>query len=452
MSVVPSSPAPSEPPATSGLEVRPFRALTYRQRDPEHLARVSSPAYDLITPADRECLANADPHNIVRLILPGVDPGVPAPGDRVPGGSPDEAARTLRDWRAAGVLERDDARALWLYELQPPNGTPATLGWLGAVALPAPGSRAVLPHEDTFPPAVEGRRALLAATRTDLEPIVLAHDPEPTVAELTARVRAATPTLRLRDSDGVAHTLWRVADPALLDELVAALRRTTAVIADGHHRYAAAQAHRREVTRVQAGGQSAEDPGADAVLALLTPMGAGGLRVEAIHRVVPGLALADATKTAADGFEVRELPVPADDRHGLVPAADRWLHDPAEEGFLLTDGTRLVQLRHASAELREAVPAAAPPAWRGLDVVLAHAGLMQHLWRRDDGPWSILVAHTVDEALRCAAESDGVALLLRAPSPADVAAVARAGARMPRKSTLFVPKPRTGLVLRPHED
>ncbi len=51
-----------------------------------------------------------------------------------------------------------------------------------------------------------------------------------------------------------------------------------------------------------------------------------------------------------------------------------------------------------------------------------------------------------------ARSSRGVALLLRAASPADVAAVARAGARMPRKSTLFVPKPRTGLVLRPHGD
>ena len=54
--------------------------------------------------------------------------------------------------------------------------------------------------------------------------------------------------------------------------------------------------------------------------------------------------------------------------------------------------------------------------------------------------------------MRTAAERGGVALLLRAPSPADVAAVARAGARMPRKSTLFVPKPRTGLVLRPLAD
>jgi uncharacterized protein (DUF1015 family) len=64
----------------------------------------------------------------------------------------------------------------------------------------------------------------------------------------------------------------------------------------------------------------------------------------------------------------------------------------------------------------------------------------------------VLIAHSVDEALRLAADRAGVAILLRAPSPADVAAVARAGARMPQKSTLFVPKPRTGLVLRPLAD
>ena len=36
---------------------------------------MSSPAYDLVTPAGRDRLADADPHNIVRLILPRVDAG-----------------------------------------------------------------------------------------------------------------------------------------------------------------------------------------------------------------------------------------------------------------------------------------------------------------------------------------------------------------------------------------
>src|SRR5215213_7347823 len=102
--------------AATGLEVRPFRALTYRRRDPEHLARVSSPAYDLVTPAGRDRLADADPHNIVRLILPlsGRPAGDFANSASLPA---EQAADTLRTWTATGVLDRDPDPALWLYDL-----------------------------------------------------------------------------------------------------------------------------------------------------------------------------------------------------------------------------------------------------------------------------------------------------------------------------------------------
>lgn len=424
--------------AATGLEVRPFRALTYRRREPEHLARVSSPAYDLVTPAGRDRLADADPYNIVRLILPRVDPSEGDPVLR----SAEQAAASLRSWEADGILDRDDERALWLYEMTPPDGAPPTVGWLGAVALPPPGSAAVLPHEDTYPVAVEGRRALLAATRTDLEPIVLAHDPEPAVAELTEAARRGEPTLSVQDSDGVRHRLWRVTDAALLDRLTAALRRTGAVIADGHHRFAAATAHARSHPPLA---------GADAVLALVTPMGAGGLRVAPIHRVVPELPWDQAVSDASRGFRVTELPPPGGQAE-VEAAVQRWLGTAEGTGFLLTDGSRLVALTEPSGNVVATVPHEAPEAWRRLDVVLAHHGLIAHLWGRPDDPDSVVIAHSVGEAVRTAHDRAGVALLLRAPSPGDVAAVARAGARMPRKSTLFVPKPRTGLVLRPLGD
>jgi uncharacterized protein (DUF1015 family) len=457
--VLPSSPSPRSPAAT-GLEVRPFRALTYRRRDPEHLARVSSPAYDLVTPSGRNHLADADPHNIVRLILPRVDrsPADDAAegGDRAAGAaaplrippcdtlqepalhSAELAERTLRSWLAERVLVADDVAALWLYELTPGERVP-TLGWLGAVRLPPAGSSAVLPHEDTYPAAVEGRRALLEATRTDLEPIVLAHDSHPVVAEVTARARDAEPTLAFIDEDGVRHRLWRVVDPDVIGGLAEAWADTGAVIADGHHRFAAAQAHHRA---------HPSDPGSDAVLALVTPMGPGGLRVEPIHRVLPDLDFERAVESAAVGFRTVDLPTGGDPA-AVARVVSDWLGDPAESGFLLSDGRRVARLTDPSDEVRAAVPAEAPAAWRHLDVVLAHAGLLDHLWHRTDEPASVLIAHDVREALRLAAERTGVALLLRAPSPVDVAAVARAGARMPRKSTLFVPKPRTGLVLRP---
>jgi uncharacterized protein (DUF1015 family) len=448
-SVVPSSSADRRPSDhATGLEVRPFRGVTYASADPAHLARVTSPAYDLVTPEGRDRLAGADPHNIVRLILPQTERSaaqvpVPAAGDAPPWAT--HAARTLRAWQDEGVLVRDDAAALWAYELQPSGGEAATVGWLAAVGIPGPGSSAVLPHEDTFPLAVEGRRALLAATRTDLEPIVLAHDPDPVVAALTARALQAAPTLELHDDDGVLHRLWRVTDPTVIADLTEALGRTGAVIADGHHRFAAARAHQRT------------DPdcaGCDAVLALLTPMGPGGLRVAAIHRVLPDLELDDATRAASAGFTVTEVPLsgmPADPT-ALTAAVRAWLDDPDGSGYLISDGVRLIHLDGASPAVLARVPAEAPDAWRRLDVVLAHTGLIEGLWGRPDRAENVLIAHTVAEALRLAAERSGVALLLRPPSPADVAAVARAGARMPRKSTLFVPKPRTGLVLRPLAD
>jgi uncharacterized protein (DUF1015 family) len=438
-----SSSADVPSPAT-GLEVRPFRALTYRRRDPGHLARVSSPAYDLVTPAGRDTLAAADPHNIVRLILPRVEP-VPGAGEQADARSSAELAlATLERWETEGVLVRDARPALWLYEMRPAAGAPATRGWLGAVSLPTPGSRAVLPHEDTYAPAVEGRRALLAATRTDLEPIVLAHDPEPALAALGDQVRSAEPDLHLVDADGVTHALWRVGAPALMAEVSAALRRTGAVIADGHHRFAAAQAHHRE---------RPGSPGSAAILALVTPMGPAGLRVEPIHRVVPDLDLDAAVAAVATGFSVEDrTPAGEPTTDDVSAAARRWLQDSDEQGFLVTDGRRLLRLSRPTADVLATVPAEAPAAWRGLDVVLAQHGLLSHLWHRRDDPASVIVAPDLDEAVRTAIARDGTALLLRAPSPADVAAVARAGARMPRKSTLFVPKPRTGLVLRPHDD
>jgi uncharacterized protein (DUF1015 family) len=434
---VPDSPVDHPLARSTGLAVRPFRALTYGRHDPHHLARVSSPAYDLVTAAGRERLAETDPHNIVRLILPHVEAADRQDGDGARGRrSAETAAGTLHEWVRAGVLVRDREPALWCYEMAPATGDPTT-GWLAAVTLPRPGSAAVLPHEDTFAPAVEGRRALLAATETDLEPIVLAHDPDDEVAALTRSTATGAPTLEVSDPDGVRHRLWRVTDPAVLIALPRALAGTGAVIADGHHRFAAARAQQRN------GAAHAGE-----LLALLTPMGAGGLRLQAIHRVIPDLTMDAALAAARAGFTVRLLSPPAQ-------AIAEFLHEwPATVGpgtFLVTDGQQAAELSAPTDEMRSAVPADAPAAWRRLDVVMAHHGLFHRLWGRTDEPSSVLVAHDVGEALRFARERGGVAVLLHAPSPADVAAVARADARMPRKSTLFVPKPRTGLVLRPHD-
>ena len=87
-----------------------------------------------------------------------------------------------------------------------------------------------------------------------------------------------------------------------------------------------------------------------------------------------------------------------------------------------------------------------------LDVTVLHRGLVGPVWGLVDDVDSVLYAHSVDEALSLARRTGGTAVLLRPTPVAAVAAVAAAGGRMPRKSTLFTPKPASGLVIRRFAD
>jgi len=88
---------------------------------------------------------------------------------------------------------------------------------------------------------------------------------------------------------------------------------------------------------------------------------------------------------------------------------------------------------------------------KGLGVLLRNApGGSRNEDPRPIDPTSARVRYVHDAAgaLRAAARSNGTAVLLKPVDVGDVLAVAARGERMPRKSTSFGPKPRTGLVLR----
>ncbi len=83
----------------------------------------------------------------------------------------------------------------------------------------------------------------------------------------------------------------------------------------------------------------------------------------------------------------------------------------------------------------------------GLDVTILHRGVIPRVWDVVDSEDNVRYAHDVAEAVDQAQALGGTAILLRPTPVAEVTAVARAGARMPRKSTLFTPKPASGLVM-----
>ena len=129
------------------------------------LAEVTSPPYDVIFGDKEDQLMAADPHNVVRLILPRPVPGRPGEEYR-------DAAESLRQWQDERILVTDPAPALYLYEQSAASGPEP--GWvqrglIGAIRLVPPEAGIVLPHEDVAPGPV-ARLALMEATQANLEP------------------------------------------------------------------------------------------------------------------------------------------------------------------------------------------------------------------------------------------------------------------------------------------
>jgi uncharacterized protein (DUF1015 family) len=416
----------------------------------------------VIGPGSLERLLAASPYNVVRLILPGGAPGgagsggtgsgEAAPGDVAPG---EVASARLHDWLAEGALAVDDSPALYVYEQRAAD-------WVqrGLIGLVAVGTDAVHPHEGVMAGPVAGRRELMRKTRTNLEPILLVYNGGAGAAgdgksaggsgtsaggsgkggasrltDLTADGQA--PLACAVTDDGVTHRLWAVTDPGAQAAIAADLATRTALIADGHHRYAAYRQLRADMSDAD-GDSGPWEYG----LAFLVDADEYPLRLGAIHRVLPRLPLAEAVDRASAAFTVTAVTAAtAFDRLAAAGESGTAFLLAGEDGYwLLTDPDQR--------QVAAAMPAAASDRWRALDASVMQELLLAQLWLIKDNERDVLISHDAAEAVRMAADSGGTAVICNPMPLAAVMDIAAHGEKVPRKSTSFGPKPRTGLVLR----
>lgn len=206
------------------------------------------------------------------------------------------------------------------------------------------------------------------------------------------------------DAHGRAHRLWLVGPGAEQEALLAAVMRAPLLVADGNHRVAAA---------------------ATSGFPLLAFVTAGPrLRVGAFHRALVGTGLTAGELT--DAWRGKGLRI-------------RQVRDPEPPQL---PGTVAVRTPGAGLLVELPPPEPAEPQPRIDHAVVERLLIAAALGIDPEGPHvrALPAGHPVGPDLD--------ALLQLAPVPfADVLAVHRQGRRMPRKSTYFTPKPRSGLVL-----
>ncbi|MFB9312264.1 DUF1015 family protein [Nocardioides plantarum] len=323
-----------------------------------------------------------------------------------------DVQQRLRTWEQRGFLVHDDTPALYLHEYTVSGIT--VRGLVGAVDVSHRAhrldQRAILPHEGIYPAQADDLADRMEEMCINPAPILLVQRSPAPLRELLATVRSG-PAEQLIDRAGQLHRWWTLRDPELLARIGELLGPTTALIADGHHRYAA-------YLKLQA-----RNPGAptDRGLAMIVDHDDTPLFLGAIHRLLLGSSIRDVADAAA-ALEItthettHEQAVAALGPSTLVATDNEtWM----VIDLVLDDGRVEVEVLHDLL-----VPS------------LAH------------GPSRITYHHAAQDALRQAGPDRGTAMLMPATTLSQVQQVVEAGRLFPEKATSFQPKPAFGLFIR----
>jgi uncharacterized protein (DUF1015 family) len=408
-------------------DLQPLRTLRYEPAEVGSLADVIAPPYDVIDDEMRAELAARSAYNVVHVDLPP---------------SYDQAAATMRDWRARGVLVQEDEPAVWVLRQDytaPDGDSRSRTGFFARVRVDQYGPGRIRPHERTHPGPKEDRLNLTRATRTNLSPIfTLFPDPNGVAGRATAQIARGEPYAGISGA-----TLWRAADEDIIADLQMALADAELLIADGHHRYETARVYADEV-----GGEGEHRY----VLMLLCALSDPGLFVFPTHRLLSGLK-DDTEKQLAirdvlrENFEVEEL---SDASQLEPPAGDGRV----AFGYMDSFFKRPLRVTLKDQSIADRALAGMAEPYRRLDTAVLEALVLRGALHMSDDDISHLrgldYSKDLDDAIDAVESGRADAGFFMRATPVDqVRAVAAEGQSMPPKSTYFYPKVPTGLVFNP---
>jgi len=400
-------------------KIFPFQPYRYATSAGTLQSLVTQP-YDKISPAMQSKYLAGNPHNLVRVIL----------GERLPSDTDTDnvytrAAATMDEWIASGVWARDAEPGMFAYSQEfivPDTGERLVrMGFLALGQVEEYSAGVVFRHEQTLSGPKKDRMELLKHTHTHFEPIFMLYgDPAGAIDQLLEEAAKQPPIAEVTDEYGAVHRMWKVADSAHIQELMADKKL---LIADGHHRYETAMAFRRDHPAI---------PGAERMMMAFFNMDAAGLKILATHRLVSGVDTSKLLPNAAADFDVKEI-------SSVDELKAAWASNPGASIIGAAMDGKLYQftLRNAQGEL---------------DVVVLHQGLLGKALGiteeavRDEK--HLRYIRGIDAAVQEVRKGNAqIAFLLKPTSVQQVADTSFVLGVMPQKSTDFYPKLLSGMAM-----
>ena len=429
------------------VEVSSFKGITYNSKKLEKIENVMCPPYDIISDEMQKTLYEKDSLNFVRLILGKIYSDDDAENNRY-----SRAKRFFEKWINDQVLVQSDKPAIYPYKIKYKikNEEKTMNGFFILLKLDRD-YKLVKAHEKTLSKPKADRLNLMKACHANLEPIQLLYIDEDDKIRKKIDDSIEKPLIDVTGYDGFNHKLWVLDDENIISMVKESLNDKILFIADGHHRYQTAINYADEVNK------NKEDINKDLPhnyrMVILANMFDEGLAILPTHRLIKksDINFSDLIVKLKEFFDVEEYIVKEDiSSKELSKEIKKKLETKDTHKFVLFSKKKYYLLTLKDEKSMDEFSKDKSKTWRTLDVSILHKIIIEKLMQIPQESIEDHVKYTrVDEEAIDFIKNGkfDYSFFMNATKIEELKAIADAGEHMPQKSTYFLPKMLSGLVM-----
>jgi len=430
------------------VEISPFTGLMYNQKKISKLEDVTSPPYDIISEEMQKKLYDNHPNNFVRLIL-----GKQYPDDNDNNNRYTRAKDYYNKWIKESILIKSDKPAIYPYKIEynANNQKKIMSGFFTLLKLD-PDYKYVKAHERTLSKPKADRLNLMRACNTNFEPIQLLYmDSEDKIKKkIDKNINA--PVADVIGYDNFNHKLWKIDDQDIISQIQDELKDKILFIADGHHRYQTAINYAKEIKDKT--GNNDENASFNYRMVVLVNIFDKGLSIFPTHRLIKksdinvNLLLEKLNEYFT--IEKKTFDIKIENDVEISKKIKKEIKTTKQHKFAMYIKNKFYILTLKDERIMDRFAKDRSKTWRTLDVSILHKIILEHLMGINPDNIEDYVKYTrVDEeAIKFVNEGKyDLSFLMNATKIDELKAIAEANEHMPQKSTYFLPKMLSGLVM-----
>ena len=430
------------------VEISPFKGITYNKERIAKLDDVMSPPYDIISEEMQSKLYEKHPNNFVKLIL-----GKQLTDDTEENNRYTRARELFDEWQKEFILLESEKSAIYPYKIEYKinNETKTMSGFFVSLKLD-PEYKLVKAHEKTLSKPKADRLNLMRACNANLEPIQLLYMDKNDAIRKEIDESIDEPIISVKGYDGFNHKLWKLEDEQIISQIINELNDKILFIADGHHRYQTAVNFANE--KKEKTGISDSNASFNYRMVILANMFDEGLAILPTHRLIkmPSLNLEELLEKIDEYFTVEEKTVDSTEKdyNNVGKKIIEDIETKNEHKFSLYCKNKYYILTLKDEKMMDKLASDRSKTWRTLDVSILHKIILERLMDINEKNLEDHVKYTRvdDEAIKFVDEgSFDISFLMNATKIEELKAIAEASEHMPQKSTYFLPKMLSGLVM-----